>query len=159
MNDEKNINGVIHHPGDRRRSDFLFRVSLKAVIFNKDGYVLVVKEIGRNWWDLPGGGIDHGESVREALARELYEEVSLTGEFEYEAILTEDPRYLEAHNLYQMRITFLIKPKLLSFEPGEDGEEVLFVNPLDFKDSMIITERKIYEYSQLAIIRDKAVIL
>lgn len=144
------VNGEILHANNPDRKDYLFRVSLKSVIFNEAGDVLVVKERGRDWWDIPGGGMDHGESVKEVLARELQEEVSLVGDFEYEVILTEDPRYLASHNLYQMRITFLVKPKVQEFGPGDDSDEVMFVDPLKFEDSELVTERKIYEYSQLA---------
>lgn len=144
------INGEILHANNPGRKDYLFRVSLKSVIFNEAGDVLVVKENGRDWWDIPGGGIDHGESVEEALARELREEVSLVGDFAYEAILTEDPKYLSNHNLYQMRIIFLVKPTLLKFVPGDDSDEAMFIDPIKFKESELITERKVYEYSQIA---------
>ncbi len=150
---DKVINGELSHVNNPTRKDFLFRVSLKSVIFNELGDVLVVKESGRDWWDLPGGGMDHGESVHDALARELREEVSLACNFTYEPILVEDPRYLSDHNLYQMRLTFLVKPETLSFYPGEDGDEVKFVKPYSFKDSNLVTERKIYEYSEIAKLR------
>jgi len=135
------------------RKDDLFRLSLKAVMFNKDGEVLVVKEKGRDWWDIPGGGMDHDESIKDALARELREEVSLKGDFEYETILTEHPRHLAGLNLYQMRITYLVKPEIEEFGPGEDSDEVMFIDPLKFKDSELVTERKIYEYCQAALTR------
>ncbi|MEI6053873.1 MAG: NUDIX hydrolase [Candidatus Saccharibacteria bacterium] len=146
----KSVNGAITYPDRLNYTNYLFRVSQKAIIFNEKGQVLVVKETGRDWWDIPGGGIDHGESIKDALARELKEEVSLKGDFKYEAIIVEDPRYQEKANLYQMRIIYLVTPDNLNFEPGEDGDEIVFINPLDFKDSKIITEQKIYEYSQLA---------
>ena len=144
------VNGVILHADNPGRTDYSFRVSLKAVIFNEIDQVLVVKENGRDWWDIPGGGIDHGESVEEGLRRELYEEVSLTGEFMHEAILVEDPKYLHGLNLYQTRIAFLVTPKNLVFTPGDDADEVLFIDPFKFKDSAVMAERKIYEYAQLA---------
>ena len=81
------VNGYILYADDLQRQDYLFRVSLKAVIFNENDEILIVKESGRDWWDIPGGGIDHGESIKEALARELREEVSLTGDFTYTTIL------------------------------------------------------------------------
>lgn len=56
--------------------DSMFRVSLKAVIENDYGEVLCVKEAGSDW-TLPGGGLDHGETIEEGLRRELYEEVAL----------------------------------------------------------------------------------
>lgn len=146
----RNAHGTVSREGDTTRDDFLFRVSLKAVIFNDAGQILVVKENDRDWWDIPGGGMEHGESLKEALARELHEEVSLRGDFDFQTILAEDARYLGSHNVYQMRITFLVKPRINVFEPGEDGEEVQFVDPAGFENSDLITERKIFEYSQLA---------
>ena len=147
------VNGEILYDHDPTRKDYLFRVSLKSVILNENNEVLVVKERDRDWWDLPGGGMDHGESIKGALARELNEEVSLTGNFDYEAILAEDPKYLERHNLYQMRITFLVKPENFNFAVGDDSDEIMFVDPIVFKDSDTITEHKVYEYSQLGIAR------
>ena len=147
------INGIVDPADESRPRDFLFRVSLKAVVLNDKGQVLVVKEKGRNWWDIPGGGLDHGESIKEALARELYEEVAFKGEFSYEAIMIEDPRHLVKRNIYQTRVTFVVTPDNFKFSAGVDADDVMFVNPDDFKNSELITERKIYEYSQLALRR------
>jgi len=144
------VHGAIIYSDTSEQDNFLFRVSLKAVIFNAEGHVLVVKEHGRDWWDIPGGGLEHGETIKSALARELYEEVSLQGGFEFETILTEDPRYQDSHNLYQMRITFIVKPESFMFAPGQDADEIQFMNPADFENSELITEQKIFEYCQLA---------
>lgn len=57
-----------------------YRISIKAVIKNHDGRVLVVKE-HQDKWELPGGGLNHGESVHECLARELREELGITNDF------------------------------------------------------------------------------
>ena len=67
-------------PDGVMRQDYLFRVSIKAVIYNDDGELLVVKEHGLNW-GLPGGGLDFGETFEQALARELEEEVGYSGGF------------------------------------------------------------------------------
>lgn len=150
MTSSTNVHGAISYSDITGRNDFLFRVSLKAVIRNDNGHVLVVKENGRDWWDIPGGGLEHGETIKEALARELFEEVSLQGDFDYLTILSEDPRYQESNNLYQMRITFIVKPKQFLFKPGKDADEITFINPADFENSDVITERKIFEYCQLA---------
>ena len=54
-----------------------YRVSVKALITNDEGQLLMVNE-GAHHWDLPGGGLDHGESVEQALRRELTEELDVT---------------------------------------------------------------------------------
>jgi ADP-ribose pyrophosphatase YjhB (NUDIX family) len=144
------VHGAITYPDRPDRNDSLFRVSLKSVILNDDGQVLVVKETGRDWWDLPGGGIEHGESIDQAIAQELKEEVSMECGFTYESILAEEPRHIRTYNLYQMRLTFLVKPESLEFSPGEDGDEVKFVDASEFEYSELITERRIFEYSELA---------
>jgi mutator protein MutT len=57
-----------------------YRVSIKAIIRNQEGKVLVLKE-HQNKWELPGGGIDHGESCHDCLRRELKEELNITNDF------------------------------------------------------------------------------
>ena len=76
MINASDVHGAIIHETSGRK-DSLIRVTLKAVILDEQGRILVVKEKGRDWWDTPGGGIEHGETIKEALARELEEEVSL----------------------------------------------------------------------------------
>lgn len=131
-------------------NDYLFRLSAKSLIVNDEGNIFVVKESGRGWWDLPGGGMEHGETIKGCIARELYEEVSLTGSFTYETLLVEDARMLRRANLWQVRLTFVVKPEEMVFAPGEDGDEVAFLKPEYFKQSDTITDQKIYEYWQLA---------
>jgi len=149
MIDAKNVYGAIVHEKTGRK-DSLVRVTLKAVILDDNGRVLVVKEHGRDWWDIPGGGIDHGETIHEALARELFEEVSFKGDFEYEVLIAEDPHYLKGLNLYQMRITFLVKPSNMSFAVGEDGDEIQFIDADIYEGSDVWTERQIFKFSALA---------
>lgn len=59
------------------RHDYLYRISLKALIYNDAGQILVVKEINRTYWDLPGGGMDYDEDFESSLKRELYEELAI----------------------------------------------------------------------------------
>ncbi len=56
--------------------DCLYRVSTKTVIKDRDK-VLLVQEVPEMWWGFPGGGVDHGETVKDSLFRELKEELGL----------------------------------------------------------------------------------
>jgi 8-oxo-dGTP pyrophosphatase MutT (NUDIX family) len=146
----QNTHGVIgHNASSVRRTDYLFRISLKCLIQDATGSVLVVKETGRDWWDLPGGGMDHGEDLRSVIAREMKEEVNLEGDFLFKIIDVDEPKLLEAHNFWQLRLIFAVNPSHLAFSAGEDGDEVAFINPAEFKKSDTNVERPIYEYSQL----------
>ena len=53
-----------------------------AALVVRDGKLLMIghSKDGRKYWLVPGGGVDFGESVTEALSRELVEELSLAVE-------------------------------------------------------------------------------
>ncbi|GMW01334.1 MAG: NUDIX hydrolase [Candidatus Hydrogenedentota bacterium] len=55
------------------------RIRVAAVIFRGREILLARHEkAGRSYWLLPGGGVEFGESLCEALVRELKEEANLT---------------------------------------------------------------------------------
>lgn len=141
--------GVIDQGSLNRKNDYLYRVSLKGLVKNEKGEVLVVKESGRTWWTLPGGGMDHSETVRSAIAREMYEEVKLDGDFSYRPLVVDEPAFLEHANVWQLRIIFEIIPENYVFSAGEDADVIAFINPDTFKDSDNLAEQTIYRYSQL----------
>lgn len=140
---------VTHEPPSPRATDYLYRMSLKCLVRNDAGEVLVVKEAGRTYWDLPGGGMDHGETIKQAIARELHEEASFTGNFTYRVIAVEDPNLIQNGSFWQIRFIFAITPDNFHVKPGIDSDEVIFINPTTLKDSLIEAERLVYEYSLL----------
>ena len=55
------------------------RPGVSAVIF-QEGRVLLQRRDDNGMWGLPGGGVEPGESVRDAVIREVHEETGLTVE-------------------------------------------------------------------------------
>ena len=118
----QNLDGTDH-------LDCLYRISLKALIYNDAGQVLVVKEIDRTYWDLPGGGMDFGETIESSLKRELYEEVGYKGGLRYQLFDASDEMYIERIDANKICFYCRVWPENFNFIPGEEGDEVRFINP------------------------------
>ncbi len=54
----------------------LFRIGVFAIIASQ-GRFLLARRSDIGWWNLPGGGMEAGETVDEALLREVREEVGI----------------------------------------------------------------------------------
>ena len=86
-----------------------------AIIFRDDCVLLVErgKEPLKGWWSLPGGLVEAGESLREAVCRELLEETGLVVEPEsmveiFERIMRDGAGAAEYHYVlidYVCRVT------------------------------------------------------
>ncbi len=59
-----------------------YRVVVKGIVRDEDGKVLFVQERSDSW-DLPGGGLEHGEGLLDALNREFAEELKAEVEIDY----------------------------------------------------------------------------
>jgi 8-oxo-dGTP pyrophosphatase MutT (NUDIX family) len=121
-----------------------YRVSLKAVIRDESGRVLVNKEQDSKSWNLPGGGWDHGETEMEALARELYEEIGYEDSFEAKIIGT-TVFWLEPKQAWLLWIVYDVKPKSLNFSVGADSSEIAYIDPKTLKGATSFEEKWIYE--------------
>lgn len=92
-----------------------FRVGAFAVIEHEGKYLLARRrDIG--WWNLPGGGLEYGETVDEGMAREVMEEVCLTVTIERVVGIYSKPRKNE------VVVTFLCHVAPESGPPGTSDE-------------------------------------
>ena len=128
-----------------------YRISLKAIIRNEQGQVLINRERGHGNWSLPGGGWDHGESVIDCLKRELNEEVGYVGELQAELLgVTDEAMYMPTKQGWLIWHVYDAMPDNMNFSVGVDGEELMFADPNQFKDSESRAERLIFQFGTTA---------
>jgi 8-oxo-dGTP pyrophosphatase MutT (NUDIX family) len=114
----------------------IYRVSAKALIFDEDHKILLVKE--KRGWELPGGGIEQGESPQETITREITEECG----FEIEKInespslmwIINRPESSDELDRWRVLIGFETKLKSLEFTPSKEALEYRFVSKEEMED-------------------------
>jgi putative (di)nucleoside polyphosphate hydrolase len=68
-------------PSKPRPDPILYRPNVAAILRRADGRVLVAERINvLNSWQFPQGGVDDGETMEQALFREVQEEVGVAPE-------------------------------------------------------------------------------
>lgn len=55
----------------------MFTIGASAIITDEQRRVLLCHRTDRDFWNLPGGGVEHGETPWQAVIREVKEEVGL----------------------------------------------------------------------------------
>jgi 8-oxo-dGTP diphosphatase len=62
---------------EKPEEHFIGRVAMKAIIVRSDGAILISRDVGEDLWDLPGGRLNAKENPKDALIREVYEELGV----------------------------------------------------------------------------------
>ncbi len=111
-----------------------YRISIKALILDetRTKFLVVQEENGK--WELPGGGIDWGESPEECLKREVMEEMGLTV-----TSMSKTPSYfftgtLESNGLHFANVVYEATLDSLNFTPSDECLALQFVNPTEAQD-------------------------
>ena len=112
---------------DDIRSGF-YRVSIKGLILDETRTKFLIILEDKGFWELPGGGMDWGESVETCLKRELKEEMGLTVTY----VNPFPSYYLIGKNTkdhWTLNLVFEIKVKDLNFTPSDECQELRFILP------------------------------
>ena len=73
--------------------------------------------------------MDFGETIESSLKRELYEEVGYKGDLRYQLFDASDEMYIERIDANQICFYCRVWPENFNFIPGEEGDEIMFINP------------------------------
>ena len=102
-----------------------------AIVLDK-GSILLVKrdrEPAKGLWSLPGGRVERGETLREAIVREVREETGIDVDVEgllgiAERIVRDDDGDVEYHYVI---LDYVATPRSTSIKAGDDASEVRWV--------------------------------
>ena len=73
--------------------------------------------------------MDYDEDFESSLKRELYEEVGYKGDLRYQLFDASDEMYIERLDANQICFYCRVWPENFDFIPGEEGDEIMFINP------------------------------
>ena len=102
---------------DAESSSAIFRIGVFALIFNQEKQILLGHRRDIDWWNLPGGGMEIGETVDEAICREVFEETGLKVKVEQLVGVYSKPQKQE------VVLTFLCNVIGGSLQPTEETRE------------------------------------
>jgi ADP-ribose pyrophosphatase YjhB (NUDIX family) len=121
--------------GERYDKPYLLRKTARMVLMRDDGKIALQHVANYDYYKLPGGGVEAGESVIEALHREISEEVGCRAE-----VLNEIGTVIEYRNQFDiLQISYCYLGRVIgdinepSFDEGEiaDGMSSLWVSADD----------------------------
>ena len=118
-----------------------YRVSIKALIRDKQNRVLVLKE-NQDTWSLPGGGLDHGEDPELGILRELKEELGVE-HATVKDIATTKTFYLELKSAWLLWIVYEVDIASEALVLGEGVTDACFIDVSELEQSQDIFEKMV----------------
>jgi len=124
----------------------IYRVVAKALITDDTGKFLVVKE-NQDFWSLPGGGLEHGESAQDCLKREIQEEIGVD-DAQIDEIVYSTSVYLDQRDIWMTWIVYKARIGSSDFVFGDGVTDARFIAIEDIQESTDLLEKLIVETVQ-----------
>jgi ADP-ribose pyrophosphatase YjhB (NUDIX family) len=109
--------------------------SVTAIVTNRDGAILMVHKTDNDLWALPGGAMDVGESMADAVIREVKEETGVDVEVTGLVGIYSNPNHVMAYDDGEVRqqCSICFTTRLLGgrLATSSETKEVRFVAPGD----------------------------
>ena len=120
------------------------KIIVHAIIKHNNKYLITKRSKNENvykeYWDIPGGLANQGETPREALIREVKEEVNL--KIKPVKIIHEDSNLDKEKNMIFIRLVYLTNVEddfnNIKLDPSEHTEYKLITNIKELKDEKIV---------------------
>jgi len=97
-----------------------FSIGIFGIIFNKDKKVLLAKRNDFPMWNLPGGGVETGETPEEALDREIREEIGAK---------VKNKRFCGIYfkkGMDEVVFAYLVEVRPFNFKPTDEASEIAY---------------------------------
>lgn len=102
-------NEVVAYDG----SPVSWRISAYSIIINDQQQILIAKTNDELTWDVPGGGVELGETIQEALVREALEEAGAQIEVGSLVTIVEDNFFHRQEQRYFQAVQIFYQAKLI----------------------------------------------
>lgn len=120
--------------------DSSIHLIVRGLMIDRDGNVILCRLKGKNWFFLPGGHVENGESARKALKRELVEEIDDHGQKVTAFIGVCENVFNHHEDILQHEINFIFQVNLAdsNVESREDHIEFIAIRKDDIETTKIL---------------------
>ncbi|MBF6149360.1 NUDIX hydrolase [Nocardia nova] len=111
------------------------KVAVSAVVRDGDGRILLIRRTDNDRYSIPGGGMELGETVADAVVREVEEETGVLVRATTLVGVFSNPNHVIAYDDGEVRqefsICFAAEPIGGELRSSSESKEVLWVDPAD----------------------------
>ncbi|HCU96032.1 MAG TPA: NUDIX hydrolase [Actinobacteria bacterium] len=112
--------------------------AVSAIVPDSDGRILLIRRTDNDYWSIPGGGVEPGESVSQAVTREVREETGIDCEVSGLVGIYSNPDRVAAYDDGEVRqefsICFVTRMLGGTMATSRESSEVRFVPAQDIPD-------------------------